>query len=538
MRKICVLMALLMALCSLVPAVAEVTDVATPQETAPEPGTAALGDMGPVTIERKKTVTVAVPVTFRAGEESWYTNMLSSGSIVAHDPTRSAIGYSDDIFNAVESLSVEIAQEGDMPFYPQTIPSRRYIVGTLNSSTAKDIGFEAVAGGYRDPLNGNVYPEGTRFNSGFAVFEGLIVQSGVRNGEYDIPVKIRWESEKYGSGSATVIIKATAENSDVPEKTTGGGGGGGGYYYGGGSTKTENTPEAKLIVQGVSTVPENPVAGEEFDLILKLHNTSAEAAVSNITVVCEADNDAVLPVSGAFGAYIDSIGPNRALEQRFRVRAQSDIDDEPVKIYVMVDYEDPDATAHSASQTVVINVSQLMRIRLDEPVLPTDGSVAGESYPVSMGVFNLGRTTLYNVTVTAQSDNPNLNVGASFYCGNMESGTGKTAELRLTPTAAGSYSADIVVTYENGRGESFTEKKAIGFYSEDFEEEDWFAEMEPIEPETTPEPGPARQALEIAAILPWWVYAFVGGVFMLLVVSIGVSARHRRIRAYEDDEME
>lgn len=44
--------------------------------------------------------------------------------------------------------------------------------------------------------------------------------------------------------------------------------------------------------------------------------------------------------------------------------------------------------------------------------------------------------------------------------------------------------------------------------------------------------------MEIASILPWWIYMFVGGLFMLAVVCIGVSARHRRIRAYENDEME
>lgn len=508
---------------------------------APEPGTASVGSMDAIVIERKKTMTLAIPVAFRSGSEQWFSNMLDSGSIVAYDPTRSAVGYSGDIFDALSSLSVEIVQEADTPFYKETIGSRRYIVATLNDSNAKALGFESAtdANGqkaYRDPLNGELYPAGSRYNSGFAVFEGLIVHSSVRNGSYEIPVKIRWESEIYGSGSASAVLQATAENSEVTKTT--GGTGGTGYYYGGGGGTTETGPEAKLIVQGVATNPENPVAGDEFDLILKLHNTSTTDAVGNITVHCEAESDAVLPVSGAFSAYIDSIGPNKALEQRIRVRAQSDIEDEPVKIYVMLDYEDKNAAAHSVSQTVVINVSQLMRIRLDDPVLPTDGSVAGESYPVTMGVFNLGRTTLYNVTVTGTSESGDLSVGASFYCGNMESGTGKTAEIRFTPAAEGAYTADLQVTYENSRGESFTETKTISFYAESYEEEDWFAETEIAEPETTPEPGPARQALEIAAILPWWVYAFVGGLFMLLVVSIGVSARHRRIRAFEDDEMD
>lgn len=506
---------------------------------APAQGRAAIGNMETIEIERKKTMTLAVPVEFGAGGESWYSNMLGSGSIVQYDPTRSAIGYSGDIFSALSSLSVEIDQEGDLPFYRQTLGGRKYIVSMLNDSTAQQLGFTKVQRSgktvYVDPLNGAAYEEGARYNAGFAVFEGLIVHTSVRNGVYEIPVKIRWESEQYGSGSAKAVLQATAVNSDVPATTTGGGGGGGYYYYGG---NDEAGPEAKLIVQSVSTSPENPVAGDEFDVILKLYNTSQTEAVGNIVINCEAESDAVLPVSGAFSAYIDTIGANRAVEQRLRVRAQTDIEDEPVKIYVMIDYEDANAGAHSVSQTVVIRVSQLMRIKLDDPVLPSDGSVAGESYPISMGVFNLGRTTLYNVTVTPRSEDTGLSVGAAFYCGNMESGTSKTAEIRLTPMQEGSHSAQLVVSYENGRGESFSEVKNVSFYSESYEEEDWFAGFEMDEPEPTPEPGPARMAMEVAAVLPWWAYAFVGCVFMLVVVSIGVSARHRRIRAFENDEMD
>lgn len=538
MKKRYLLLALVLLLGALLPLAALAEQSATPAEA--QAGVASIGSMDKVVIERKKTMTLAIPVAFRSGSDYWYTNMLSSGSIVKYDATRSAIGYSTDICEALDSLTVEIDQDGDMPFYSQTVPSRRYVVATLNDTTARQLGFESVrdADGktvYKDPLNGNTYAQGTKYNAGFAVFEGLIVSSSVRNGTYEIPVKIKWESSVYGSGSASVKLQATAENSDVDTSSSSGGTT---YYYSGGSSSSSSAPEAKLIVSAVSTSPESPAAGEEFDLILKLHNTSASTAVSNITINCEAESDAVLPVSGAFSAYVESIAAGKALEQRFRVRAQSDIEDEPVKIYVMIDYEDKSATAHSVSQTVVINVSQFMRIKLDEPVLPSDASVAGETYAVSMGVFNLGRTTLYNVTVTARSEDENLNLGASYYCGNMESGTSKTAEIRLTPLQEGTYTAELEVTYENGRGETFSETKTVSFYSENYEEEDWFSELEEEEPVETPAPGPGRMALEVAAILPWWIYAFVGGVFMLVVVCIGVSARHRRIRAFEDDEME
>ena len=88
MKKISILLALLIALCGIWPAFAEQTGadgadngqtapggemsgaeaVVTPGEAEPEPGAATVGNIAPVVIERKKTVSVAVPVTFRSGE--------------------------------------------------------------------------------------------------------------------------------------------------------------------------------------------------------------------------------------------------------------------------------------------------------------------------------------------------------------------------------------------------------------------------------------------------------------------------------------
>lgn len=517
----------------------------TPQpspEPSPTPGPEGVAEVGSMDVPAMKPkweVTLAVPIVFRVGTAIYYTNALEGGSIAAYDEGRSRVaGYNSAILNAVDRLVVKIEDSDDSPFEPSSLGAYREVISTLSGSNYEQLGLTAATDGsgntvYQDAATGYAYPAGLKFNAGFAVFTGLTVKSDASNGYHSLPLTVHWESAIHGNGSTTINVQTRVVNAASTGST-----GGGGYYGGGGGASATPVPEAKLLVSSVRTDPENPVAGDEFDVVFELENTSQTEYVQNITLTCDAESDAVLPVTGAFNTYIRQIEAAQKIEERIRVRAQTDIEDRPVKLNILLSYEDSAINALSNSQTLVINVGQLLRIKLDEPVLPSDGSIAGESYAVSMGVFNLGRTTLYNVTVTGISENGSLVSGASYYCGNMESGTSKTAEIRFTPMTEGAYTADMQVTYENGRGESFTETKTISFYSTAYEEDDWFAEGDETEPEPTLPPSAVQQTLEVMSVLPWWLYAAAGCLLLFLVVSIGVSARRRRIRALEDDEME
>ena len=44
--------------------------------------------------------------------------------------------------------------------------------------------------------------------------------------------------------------------------------------------------------------------------------------------------------------------------------------------------------------------------------------------------------------------------------------------------------------------------------------------------------------MEILSLMPWWLYAAAAALVVLLVVSIGVSAHSRHVKALEDDEMD
>ncbi len=491
-------------------------------------GTASVGNVEIPALAAGSAATIAIPVTFRAGSDYWYTNMLPSGSVVAYKSDRAISAYSEDILNALDSLTVSIG--GDM--FSEGSGSFS-VIGNMDAASAAKLGLKGSGSAYTDPA-GTAYAVGQKYNAGFAVFTVKVAKT-VSNDFVNIPVTITWSSAAYGSGSINTSVEAVTTNRS---SSGSGSSGSGGYSYYYGSSTSKSASEAKLIIDGVSTDPADPKAGDEFDMILTLRNTSGKQAVQNITVTCEAESDAVLPVSGAFSTYITAIESQKTHEARFNVRAQGDIEDKPVKIFVTLEYEDSSAEPHGISQSVVINVEQPMRIKLDTPVMPSGSAVAGESYNVSMGIYNLGRTTLYNVTVTGVSDDPTVSTGASYYCGNMESGTGKTAEIRFIPSEQGTYTTDLLVTYENSIGDTFSATESVSFYVEAYEEDDWLTDPSLIEPEATPRPDRADRVLEVMSILPWWVYASVGGLFMLVVVCIGVGARHRRMRAYENDEME
>ena len=92
-----------------------------PADSTPErlPGdmTAELGGMDTPVIQRKQKVTVAVPVSLRVGSVYWYTNMVSSGSLVSYSASRASSAYSGEIGQVVDSLTVEIVQNESCPFY-------------------------------------------------------------------------------------------------------------------------------------------------------------------------------------------------------------------------------------------------------------------------------------------------------------------------------------------------------------------------------------------------------------------------------------
>ena len=147
---------------------------------------------------------------------------------------------------------------------------------------------------------------------------------------------------------------------------------------------------------------------------------------------------------------------------------------------------------------------------------------------------------LYNVTVTAQTENEGLVLPAAAYLGNMEGGTSRRAELSLTPTKAGDFDATLLVTWEDALGEKFSDTRTVSFTAQADDTEDiWNT---PVYDNTgydfENEPQEGFDAGYFLELLPWWIYAAVAGLYLLIVIYIGASVRSRRRKALEDEDDE
>ena len=300
-------------------------------------------------------------------------------------------------------------------------------------------------------------------------------------------------------------------------------------------------------MESISTDPQAVQAGDSFDLVLRLRNTSEKQYVQNMRVTIDTENDVLIPRSGSNTVYIDKIDAQGLYELRYPVRANLEVPDRPLKVEVSIEYEDSAVSAQTAAQQLVVSVGQKMRLSVSEPVMDASSLYAGDSLDVALQVVNEGRTTLYNVSVAPESASENLTLPTAAYLGNMEGGTSKRAELSLTPTKEGDYKADLIVTWEDALGEKYTEKRSISFSAQADETIDYSGSTggnpadyysNDINGGNDVDSAPETDASAILSMLPWWVYAAAAALYFVIVIYAAMSVRARRRKALEDDEMD
>ena len=173
-------------------------------------------------------------------------------------------------------------------------------------------------------------------------------------------------------------------------------------------------------------MPEVVEAGKEFKLEFDIHNTSDTAAVRNIKVSVRGEGTDLAPVSGSNTLYVKDLAKSAVETLEFAMKARFDAEPKPQKVTIAIEYEDRNGVAYSTSDELLVSVTQPMRMEFDRPNFPAEVT-AGETVPLSLNVFNMGRSPVQNVLCKVFG--PGLIPEGSAFLGNMEAGTGKTAEL-------------------------------------------------------------------------------------------------------------
>lgn len=294
--------------------------------------------------------------------------------------------------------------------------------------------------------------------------------------------------------------------------------------------KPEETPvpdpsTAILLLEDYTMNPQEVKAGEEFDLTLRIRNTS-DRTVTDVKSTLEEAKSTIVPVNGTNSFFIERIKAGETVEKTIRVRATPSAGVEPVSLTLKNEFVQEDA-AKTSQDTFSLPIVQVANLSLDTPNYPID-CYQGESFNLMMNLYNKGRTTLYNVSVTFESDT--MSADENYYAGNMESGSTREYDVMITPNAdaSGQVDGEIVVTYEDEDGNQ-TEKRTpvtVNVAAMDYGYDDMMIPDEPVIAEP------------VSAGFPVWGYIVIGVVVAGAVVAVIVIVRRRKKAKVDDDEME
>ncbi|MBR2717419.1 MAG: hypothetical protein IKD79_06760 [Oscillospiraceae bacterium] len=259
------------------------------------------------------------------------------------------------------------------------------------------------------------------------------------------------------------------------------------------------------------------VAGQEAELRLKLvNNSKGDTARKVLTNLNFSGSSALTLCPGSTdSAYVDSIAPGGTAEVALRVMARADAEAGSAMLGVGVYFESYSGIAGTASQNIMIPVSQKMGLIAGSPAV-YGKQILGRELTVSLPLSNMGRGKVLSVRVTAKDG---LKQDAPCYVGDILPGGSVTADVAVQAEGAGKRDAALLVEFEDAAGNEYSLEVTVPLE---------VSEAEPPAERTAPEPTPQPQAGGFGSLTgPQLTAAIVGGaaILLLLILVIVLAAR-------------
>lgn len=223
----------------------------------------------------------------------------------------------------------------------------------------------------------------------------------------------------------------------------------------------------RIIVTGYTTEPEVVYAGSTFKLSVDVKNTSDITTVKNVLFNMEAtvegkDADATyaafLPTSGSSSVYAGDIAPGQTYNISIEMEAKSDLSQKPYVLTVNMKYDTDEEINLSDTAKVSVPIKQEAKLDTGTFEVMPEAIALGEQSNIMFSVFNTGKTTLYNVKVSYESETVESGI---TYLGNIAPGATGNVDSMVTGIMpdTGEPVVKIVITYEDEAGnESRVEK--------------------------------------------------------------------------------
>lgn len=294
--------------------------------------------------------------------------------------------------------------------------------------------------------------------------------------------------------------------------------------------------KARLIVDGFTTSPETIIAGEAFDLLLKVKNASSSVSASDILLTVESEKVSDSPVftteSGSSSIAVSSLGAGASTEVRLRLSSRAGVDQRSYGLTIKAKFDSPEFKNAEESMAIDIPVRQIPRLNTGTFEVMPDSITVGEESNVMFGINNTGKVLLYNVMVKFEADSIQA---TDTYVGNIKPGETGNVDCMLTGAAPTADDGKIraVISYEDENGEVSEEEKELTlFVTEDMS---MMEDMDVGNIDDIPMEEPGFLEKYQDKLLP----VALGAVVVLAAILAGIGIKYRKHKkeqeAFDED---
>ena len=291
--------------------------------------------------------------------------------------------------------------------------------------------------------------------------------------------------------------------------------------------ETKPQPQPKLMITEYVVEPSPVVAGETFHASITLKNTSESQAINNLKVTVSGETTDIIPTDGMGTFYFKQVKRQKSVTLELDMQVLHAAEQRPQKLTLDMSYEGKDAQAYMATESVVVQIQQPMRVEIDAVTIPSEVYV-GETLTLPINVMNMGRADIYNVRAELQVEG--LLAEASVFMGNVDSGSSKQDNLYAFDALSqsgveqkyGDVSGKLILTYEDEFAEVYTQEFVL--------------ETTIHAPMIVSAQGEEQAQQEEKVKSDWRLAALIGGILVAgVATTIFIVAKVKRNKREEDE---
>ena len=286
----------------------------------------------------------------------------------------------------------------------------------------------------------------------------------------------------------------------------------------------QEVEKPELFISACTVSPDVIGGEEEFTVTVTIDNIGAIRARS-VRLSYGSEAAGIVPVETNSAMHLPNIASGESETASFRLRTTKDVLAGEQPFYITLDYVDLYGGVYSGTRTFLAHVTQPAEMSYDSVSMPREVT-AGETISLPANVFNIGKSTLRNVSVNLTG--AGLYPTSSVFLGDIQPGQAGYGEMKvfigmlsMTEGYTESYgrtTGTYVISYTDDAGEIHTVEQQIS--------------TEIKQPVIAGEKTEAERKAEEEqkrAMSQWWVSALVAFAIISIVVALIVVGKFTRM---------